>query len=357
MGGSKKPSKRQQVVVKPPKAPDLLSQAEQAIGELCKLFKSSNLKAALKSGQLCRVADTIRSLVTTAAQQGSYLVTIPLLRQLHRVTAFVHLLLHIHTTKDPQHWNQRFSQALCSLLAASAAVLQLAYPPSGLSNDADKLSQQAAWAVLKHSADPVGHILQAATAVAQALQQHHKQQQEHEQQQQRAQKSKKQQLEQQEQLLRLQQVAAALLEWWLPMQQLWVDFSPDDDKPAAVLKLLQPAVDLAAALVQTVSGDSAPQQFQAIAKVTYRCAGGGGCQHVPANWGGAAGARSLVKLYVAGVTWCWCWWLLSLGLVLVLAVLVLGGILARAEKEASAACSDLIEVPSCRLWQLLACWC
>lgn len=141
------------------------------------------------------------------------------------------------------------------------------------------------------------------------------------------------------------------------MQQLWVDFSPDDDKSAAVLKLLQPAVDLAAALVQTVSGDSAPQQFQVIAKVTYRCAGGGGCQHVPANWGGAAGARSLVKLYVAGGTWCWCWWLLSLGLVLVLvlAVLVLGGILDRAEKEASAAYSDLIEVPSCRLWQLLAC--
>jgi hypothetical protein len=268
MGATKKPSKRQQAAVNPPKATNLISEAEKSIGELCKLFKPSNLKAALKSGQLTRVADTIRSLVTTAAQQGSYLVTIPLLRQLHRVITFVHLLLHIHTAKDPQHWNQRFSQALCSLLAASAAVLQLTYPPSGLSNDAAILSQQAAWAVLKHSAEPVGHILQAATAVAIALQQHHNcHQQEHEQQQQQTQVSKQQQ---QEQLLRLQQVAAALLEWWLPMQQLWVDYSPNDDKSTTVLKLLQPSVDLAAALVQTVSGDSAPQQFQVVAKVAYR---------------------------------------------------------------------------------------
>jgi hypothetical protein len=272
MGATKKLSKRQQVV-KPFKAPDLLTEADQVFGELCKLFKPSNLKAALKSGQLSRVADTIRSLVTTAAQQDSHLVTIPLLRQLHRVTSFVHLLLHIHTTKDPQHWNQRFCHALCSLLAASAALLQLAYPPSGLANDAAKRSKQAAWAVLEHSTVSMDRILQAATAVAEALQQHHKRQQEQEQQQQRTQGSKQQQLEQQEQLLRLQQVAAAILEWWLPMQQLWVNYSPDDDKSAAVMEMLQPAVDLAAALLQTVSGDSAPQQFQVVAKVAYRCDG------------------------------------------------------------------------------------
>jgi hypothetical protein len=275
MGAAKKLSKKQQAL-KPSTAPDLLSEANQAFGELCKAFKPSNLKAALKSGQLCRVADAIRSLVTTAAQQGSQTVMVALLRQVHHVTSFVHLLLHDHPTKDPQHWNQRFCQALCSLLAASAAVLQLAYPPSGLSNKEAKSRLQAAGAVLDYSADSVGRILQAATAVAEALQQHHKHHQQQEQQQQ-AHGSKQQQLmlllQQQDQLLRLQQVAASLLEWWLPMQQLWVDYSQDDDESAAVLKLLQPAVELAAALIQTASGQSAQQQFQLVAKVAYRCAG------------------------------------------------------------------------------------
>ena len=323
MGATKKLGKRQQVV-KPFKSPDLLTEADQVFGELCKLFKPSNLKAALKSGQLSRVADTIRSLVTTAAQQDSHLVTIPLLRQLHRVTSFVHLLLHIHTTKDPQHWNQRFCHALCSLLAASAALLQLAYPPSGLANDAAKRSKQAAWAVLEHSTVSMDRILQAATAVAEALQQHHKrqqeQEQEQEQQQQRTQGSKQQQLEQQEQLLRLQQVAAAILECWLPMQQLWVNYSPDDDKSAAVMEMLQPAVDLAAALVQTLSGDSAPQQFQVVAKVAYRFDGvERGCgygyrhrglharQHAVCRVGGMNGVLSLAKLNDGGETWR-CWW-------------------------------------------------
>jgi hypothetical protein len=61
----------------------------------------------------------------------------------------------------------------------------------------------------------------------------------------------KRQQQQQQQREQLQQVAVALLDLWLPAQQLWLQYSSSNTDQRAELKVMQPAVELAAALAQT----------------------------------------------------------------------------------------------------------
>jgi hypothetical protein len=160
--------------------------------------------------------------------------------------------------KRLRDWKQQeHSSKVCALLAAATAMMA---QPDGATLS-DLRNRTAAVAAHLDAAQTLHAIDTVQSEVAQLLHTCSQQQQQQQQQQ------------QPEALLQLQKLACELLMFWNDAQIIWsahADFSRGG--APGPFSFLQPAVDLAAVLAQTLTGVSPLSHFIAVAKATCRCA-------------------------------------------------------------------------------------